>query len=506
MITESFLNSCFSIILNKGTKIKKTKILYRDILDVLKFSESQETVSIPITIASKLNCLKKILELLLTDKTLENTLDSVFFSENFKQHMEFVTVKINEELKEPILQDCISQVRLRKKINTLFQNYDELDKVLSTIKDGSFESMDDIIEDYEITIKTLYSNMMENNRIGSIESSSSLDLVKDEYDDVSKMITQKYNKENKTSSGFDYLDELLHGGYEPSRLYVWGGGSGSGKSVLLNNTIVYSASKNNQLNKHHNLNPGEINNVYIYVTCENTIEESLMRTYMPMYNKTQTEMLRENDPNYLKKQIIEQLAKNNSTIIMKYFPAYSISSFDLMSVIDDAIETYGKESIAGLYIDYLDLLKTDTKYDIYRMELGHITVSLKTLAVQYNIPIITATQLGRNAYKINDSKDLSLDQISESIKKVEHADFVGLIAKDPLDSEIVHCKIGKHRSGACNIAFDFKVDFSRYKYLKAHVLSNKQKSDVVSQSQDKSNLLRIDQKVSGKEIMQQFGY
>jgi len=152
---------------------------------------------------------------------------------------------------------------------------------------------------------------------------------------------------------------------------------------------------------------------------------------------------------------------------MKYFPATTISSLDLMGVVDDVMEEYGHENIAGLYIDYLDLLKTDTRYDIYRLELGHITLALKTLAVQFNIPVITGTQLGRSAYKINQSSDLGVDQISESIKKVEHADFVGLLAKDPIDDFLVHGKIGKNRSGKSNVSIDFKVDFSRFKFISA---------------------------------------
>ena len=100
MITESFLNSCFTIILNKHAKIKRTKALYRDILDVLAFSETRETVEIPVAVLSKLDCLKKINELLLTDKTLDNVLDSISFTEKFKQHRDFLDVKINEGLKE----------------------------------------------------------------------------------------------------------------------------------------------------------------------------------------------------------------------------------------------------------------------------------------------------------------------------------------------------------------------------------------------------------------------
>jgi len=148
-----------------------------------------------------------------------------------------------------------------------------------------------------------------------------------------------------------------------------------------------------------------------------------------------------------------------------------------MGVVDDVIDTYGKDSIAGLYVDYLDLLKTDTKYDMYRLELGHITLSLKTLAVQYNIPVITGSQLGRRVYSIQASQELNLDQMSESIKKVEHADFVALFAKDGSDNNIVHGKIGKNRAGESNINIDFNVDFSRFKFNNVSLTANKEKDD-----------------------------
>jgi len=471
LITESFLNSCFTLILNKNSRVRQTKALYRDIIDTLAFSESRETIEIPIPIQSKLDCLRKISELLMSDKSLDSVLDSIAFSEKFKQHRDFLDLKINEEIKDHIFEDIVKQVRLRKKINALFNNYDELSNVLESIRDGSFESIDDLVEDYEVTIKTLYSNMMESNRAVTIEAAASLDLMKDDFTHVTEMILRKYDRSNKTPTGFQLIDnEILYGGYEPSRLYVWGGGSGAGKSTMLNNTIINSATINPITIDTKARAPvrGEIHRVYVYVTLENTIEEALMRTYQPLFDVTIPQMLSEISQGVdIKKRINDRLAENSSTIIMKYFPATTISALDLMGVVDDAMEEYGQESVAGLYIDYLDLLKTDTRYDIYRLELGHITLALKTLAVQFNIPVITGTQLGRSAYKINQSSDLGVDQISESIKKVEHADFVGLLAKDPIDDYLVHGKIGKNRSGKSNVSIDFKVDFARFKFVSA---------------------------------------
>jgi replicative DNA helicase len=466
-------------LLNKNSKVKKSKALYKEILDVLHFSEQKETLEIPVTVQSKLDCLKKISQLLLEDKTTENVIDSISFSENFRQHKDFLDLKMTEDMSERKFQDIVKQIRLRTKINVLFENYDDLSDVLESIKDGSFDSIDDLIEDYELTIKRLYSNMMESNRSTAIEAASSLDLVKDNYDHVLEMIKKKYDRSNTTSTGFSYLDDkVMYGGYERSRLYVFGGGSGSGKSTILNNTIYRSATSPVDTITGKAIKKGEINKVYIYVSLENTIEEALMRTYQPMFDRTVPQMLRElGEGVNIKEKMNNALAQTGSTIIMKYFPAMSVGPLDLMGVVDDAIEEYGKDSIAGLFIDYLDLLKTDIKYDLYRIELGHITLSLKTLAVEYNIPVITASQLTRNVYRIDDSHKLALDMMSESIKKVEHADFVMLLAKDPVDDTIVHAKVGKNRSGKANLSVDFKVDFERFKFINASTKANPKKSD-----------------------------
>lgn len=480
MITESFLNSCFSLLLNQKSKIKKTKALYRDILEILEFNQKRDSYEIPVDIKGKLDCLKKISQMLLDDKTVDSIRDSISLSEKFKDHIDLLDLKTTEDVPEPAFQDYIRQVRIRKKIAGLFTNYNELNHVLETIKDGTFDSIDDLVEDYEVTIKKLYSNMMEAQRSVTIEAAASLDLVEDSYDHVINMIKKKYERTSKTPTGFDLLDTKMVGGYEPSRLYIWGGGSGAGKSTMLNNTIIRSATIDpvTDTSVATKFVPGEITRVYVYVTMENTIEESLMRTYQPLFNKTSTEMLADiSNKVDIKNRISNELTKCGSTIVMKYFPAMSVSSLDLMGVVDDAIDQYGKESIAGLYIDYLDLLKTDTKYDMYRLELGHITLSLKTLAVQYNIPVITGSQLGRRVYSIQSSQELNLDQMSESIKKVEHADFVALLAKDSSDNSIVHGKIGKNRAGESNINVDFSVDFSRFKFNGVNICANKEKKD-----------------------------
>ena len=288
MITESFLNSCFSLLLNQNSKLKKTKALYRDIVDILDFSEERDSYEIPVDIKNKLDCLRKISQMLLDDKTVNSIRDSISLSEKFKEHMSLLDLKTTEDVSEIAFQDYIRQIRIRKKICGLFKNYDELNHVLETIKDGTFDSIDDLVEDYEITIKHLYSNMMEAQRSVTIEAAASLDLTADSYEHVISMIKKKYERTSKTPTGFKLFDDkLMVGGYEPSRLYIWGGGSGAGKSTMLNNTIIRSATINpvQDTTIASKFVPGKVTRAYIYVTMENTIEESLMRTYQPLFLK-----------------------------------------------------------------------------------------------------------------------------------------------------------------------------------------------------------------------------
>jgi replicative DNA helicase len=478
------VNSCLSLLLNKKSKVKRTPALYRDILEIIEFYETKQAFEIPVSVKGKLDCLKKATSMLLKGRQIDSVYDSIV-SGKYKQYSDFLYRVVTEDMKDHIFQDYLKQVRIRKKVKCLFENYDELDQILDTVKTGSFEAIDDLVEAYETTIKKLFSNMMENNRQITIEAAASLDIAKDDFTHVVEMIKKKYERQNTTSTGFEIFDSyVMNGGYEPSRLYIYGGGSGAGKSTILTNSIFASAVKPLNFIEFPDMippKPGEIRRVYILVTMENTIEESLMRIYQGMFHKTLPQMLYDiSNKVDIKKRINDILLQNNSTIIMKYFPAMSISATDLIGVLDDVVNEYGIECIAGLYIDYLDLLKTDTKYDLYRMELGHITLSLKTLAVEYNIPVITASQLGRAAYRIKDSSELNLDQMSESIKKVEHADFVVLLARDMTDDTKIYGKVGKNRSGRSNLGIDFTANFEKYLFTSAMLKTNPSKSSQFS--------------------------
>ena len=230
--------------------------------------------------------------------------------------------------------------------------------------------------------------------------------------------------------------------------------------------------------------------VYLYITLENLIDESLLRLYQMMFEKDQVSALRDINAGIdIKKAIMDRAKLSGCTVVFKYFSKYSISCTDIMMHMDDVIDQYGKDSIRALYVDYLDLLKADISNELYRLELGFITSGLKDIAVKYNTPVITVSQLGRAIYRNQDSKSLNMDMMSESIKKIEHADFIALMSKDQTTNDKVYLKITKNRCGNDNISVDFNVNFNHYKFLNGLKVSNSQRTDLTTDQKFEINSL-----------------
>jgi len=465
MVTEAFLNSCFSVILN-DQKIPKT--VYRDISAILSFYKKKEKQDVAIPIKNKLDCLEKACEMKMQDKTNDNIIDNLLAGEKFKPLGDFITMKLHEEIPEKDLKDIIEQIRMRKKFITMFPDYDKFATLMETIKNGNFDCLQDIVFDYENQVKRMYSGLMENSRATDIETSASLDLVKDDFASVLDQLKKKFDTSNVVPTGFSIFDNnILRGGFEKTRLYIFAGGSGSGKSTIMTNCIENGLAVPRVTNGKQ---------VYVYITLENLVDETLMRMYQSMFNRTTPQFIFEiqtSSPDSIKKKLVDKIEQSNSTVVAKYFPKFSISPTDIMMVLDDIKSQYGEDSIRALFVDYLDLLKIDGKYELYRLELSHITSYLKDIAVTYNIPVITASQLNRGVYDKNpDAKELTLSMMSESIKKVEHADFIAIMAKDSTEDNLVHMKIGKNRNGVVNTSIDFKVDFSKYKFMQGYEVNN----------------------------------
>ena len=340
MITDLFLNSCFSLVLNTTTKLRKSKSIYRDIIEILSFFKEKQKGEIAVYVQNKVECLETICSLKLEDKTDDNIIDSIFYGEKFQSLIDFIKIKRTEEVSEAILSDHICQIRMRKKLNGVVSNYDEISKFLEIIKTGNFNSIDEVIYNYEKIIKEANYNLMESGRSVGLEACSTLDLLNDDYTPVLDMIKKKYDKASAIHTGFSIFDQNVFdsGGFEKSRLYVFGGGSGSGKSTLMLNFLA------NDICKPVDKNSKNTSSVYLCITLENQIDESILRLYQMMFQKETVKVLRDINAGVdIKKEVLTKIQKSGYNLVFKYFPKYSISCTDIMMHLDDIEDKYGKD-------------------------------------------------------------------------------------------------------------------------------------------------------------------
>ena len=478
MITEGFIDSCFKLLLSRQLPFKGEASLFRDIESILNEVSNKKNFEIPLQLKNKFDILNTIVKMRLGGKTPDLIFDSVIINKNTKQYENFLQYILQTKFDKKELDNCATQVLLRKKFTMLMSNYDVLTTFLDKINNGSYSSLDVAINKYEDLVRSMFINLSDVDKHKSIECGSSLNLEDDDYEPLVKNIIEFSCHENSVPTGFSVLDkQIMHGGFEPLRLYLIAGGSGSGKSTLLLNLIKNASILTK---KKQNEKP-----VFLYVTLENTLEESFLRLYQAI-SETTAEQAVDNMKNGLDiKSYVKNYLSSGSNIIMNYFPAGSTSVSDIAAKIDD-IQSRENQKVKAVYVDYLDFLKSDRLYENRRHELGFITLCLKVLAVDYQIPVIAPTQLNRAVYLVKSASELNQNMVGESIQKLENSDFVMMTAKSQTDPNIVLAKIVKFRNGPSNGCLQFNVDFERYLF-KACTKENGKSTNV-----DSSMLLNND--------------
>lgn len=82
--------------------------------------------------------------------------------------------------------------------------------------------------------------------------------------------------------------------------------------------------------------------------------------------------------------------------------------------------------LCAIFIDYLNIISVETKYDSRSLEVALVTKTLKALARTLKVPVITLAQLNRDVEK-TDSKMPMMSQLKESGSIEQDADMVLLM-------------------------------------------------------------------------------
>ena len=121
-----------------------------------------------------------------------------------------------------------------------------------------------------------------------------------------------------------------------------------------------------------------------------------------------------------------------------------------------------------IIIDYLQLMGGDTRNDNRVQEVSHISRSLKVLARELNVPVLTAAQLSRAVEQRTDKRPV-LSDLRESGSLEQDADIVMFIyrpdeyEKDSDKQNITKIMVAKHRNGPVGeIDLVFRGELTRF--------------------------------------------
>jgi replicative DNA helicase len=238
----------------------------------------------------------------------------------------------------------------------------------------------------------------------AVQISLTKDMGTDYFSDPRGRLNKIRNNNGQISTGWPCIDNKLYGGFNRGELQIFAGGSGSGKSLFMQNLSVNWATAG-------------LNGVYI--TLELSEELCAWRIDSMTTDIATKEVFKNIDDVELK---VKMIAKKSGKFFIKYMPAQSNVN-DIRAYIKTlSIETGVK--IDFVCIDYLDLLMPVSAKvspsDLFIKD-KYVSEEIRNLAKELNVLLVTASQLNRSAVE---EIEFDHSHISGGISKINTADNV----------------------------------------------------------------------------------
>jgi len=237
------------------------------------------------------------------------------------------------------------------------------------------------------------------------------------------------------SSGFYDLDSMTQG-FQKSDLIIIAGRPSMGKTALSLN-IAINIIKSQKL-------------PVLFFSLEMSKQQLIYRL---LSNETKISNTRLRSGNIRKKDWLElsNTIKTFSCLPLFIDDSATLSISEIRLKIKNLI--FEETKIGIIVIDYLQLMQNSNFSSDNRVqELSQITRSLKTIAREFNIPIIALSQLSRNVESRLNKRPI-LSDLRESGSIEQDADLVLMLYRDnyynPKTSQLDHTEliVAKHRNG-----------------------------------------------------------
>ena len=230
------------------------------------------------------------------------------------------------------------------------------------------------------------------------------DMGVDYFDDPRARLMHLKTSNGQSSTGWPVLDQKLYGGFNRGELQIFAGGSGSGKSLFMQNLSV-------------NWILAGLSGIYI--TLELSEHLSAMRIDSMVTDTGAKEIFKDLDNVEMKVKMKQKAA---GQLRIKYMPAQSTVN-DLRAYCKELQIQTGMK-LDFLCVDYLDLLMPVSAKvspsDLYVKD-KYVSEELRNLAKELDIIFVTASQLNRSAVE---EIEFDHSHISGGISKINTADNV----------------------------------------------------------------------------------
>jgi archaellum biogenesis ATPase FlaH len=238
----------------------------------------------------------------------------------------------------------------------------------------------------------------------AVQISLTKDLGTEYFEDPRARLMAIKANNGQVSTGWPTLDKRLFGGMNRGELNIFAGGSGSGKSLFMQNIAINWATQG-------------LNGVYL--TLELSEGLCAMRMDSMVANCSTKEVFKELDTVEMK---VKMTGKKSGSLRIKYMPAQSNVN-QIRSYLKELQIQTGKR-LDFIMVDYLDLvMPVSAKVspnDLFVKD-KYVSEELRNLAKELNILMITASQLNRGAVE---EIEFDHSHIAGGLSKINTADNV----------------------------------------------------------------------------------
>ena len=271
----------------------------------------------------------------------------------------------------------------------------------------------------------------------------------DFLDDAETRYEFYHNKEVRIPFDLDLFNKITNGGVPRKTLNIVLAGTGVGKSLVM----CHFAAANMTMGKN-----------VLYITLEMAEEKISERIDANLLDVPIRELGLIPKDMYDKK-IAKLRQKTKGKLIVKEYPTSCAGSANFRHLLNE-LKLKKKFEPDIIYIDYLNIcmssrIKHGANVNSYTL-IKAIAEELRGLAVEFNVPIFSATQTTRSGYS---SSDLGLEDTSESFGLPATADFMFGLQKseemDELGQIMVKQLKNRYNDPGSNLRFVIGVDRSK---------------------------------------------